>query len=307
VVSVPDRGGSIAHAWVGDGFPVGASKATVASYYRQLQRARNGRSRISVDVVVNDAAMDAERDVSEVYGARDLFEFDVGVHEQLSREELATVFETDTDFVHYVGHVEPQGFRCADGHLGVGSIGSVGAGAFFLNGCSSYAQGQQLVENGAIAGVVTLEDVLNDSATAIGRQTARLVNHGFPLQQAVELVSQVSLAGHQYSVVGDGTADLVSNAACCPNVTYVRGYEDGSFTVEIEVYPTRTHGMGTLFTPYIAGNRRHYLNSGCIDRFEVDSTELAEFLGMATFPLLAGDSLVWSDEVSVEELRSLVA
>jgi hypothetical protein len=117
----------------------------------------------------------------------------------------------------------------------------------------------------------------------------------------------VRLAGHQYSVVGDGTADLVSNAACCPNVTYVRDYDDGVFTVDIEVYPTRTHGMGTLFTPYIAGNRRHYLNSGRIDRFEVDTADLEEFLGMATFPLIAEGNLLWSDEVSAEELRSLVA
>lgn len=307
VVSVPSRDGAVTHAWVGDGFPVDASKVTVASYLRQLQRSRAGRSRIGVDVVVNEAAMDAERDVSGSYGARDLFEFDVAVHESLDRSELARVFESDTDFVHYVGHVERQGFRCADGYLGVGSIGTVGAGAFFLNGCSSYSQGQRLVENGAIAGVVTLEDVLNDSATAVGRLTARLLNHGFPLQRAVALVSEVSLAGHQYSVVGDGTADLVSNAAGSPNVTYVRGYEDGTFTVDIEVYPTRHHGIGAMFTPYIGDNSMHYLNSGHVDRFAVGSGEIEEFLSLATFPLVAGDSLVWSDEVTVEELRSLVA
>ncbi len=305
VVSVPPREGAVAHAWVGDGFPVDASKVTVASYLRQLQRSRTGRSRIGVDVVVNEAAMGAERDVSSSYGARDLFEFDVAVHESLDRAGLARVFESDTDFVHYVGHVERQGFRCADGYLGVGSIGTVGAGAFFLNGCSSYSQGQRLVENGAIAGVVTLEDVRNDSATAVGRLTARLVNHGFPLQRAVELVSEVSLAGHQYSVVGDGTADLVSNAAGSPNVTYVRGYDDERFTVDIEAYPTRHHGMGTMFTPYIGDNSMHYLNSGHVDRFDVRSDELAEFLSLGTFPLVAGETLVWSDQVSVEELESL--
>ena len=307
VVSVPPREGAVAQAWVGDGFPVDASKVTVASYLRQLQRSRAGRSRISVDVVVNEAAMDAERDVSGSYGARDLFEFDVAVHESLDRAELARVFESDTDFVHYVGHVERQGFRCADGYLGVGSIGTVGAGAFFLNGCSSYSQGQRLVENGAIAGVVTLEDVRNDSATAVGRLTARLVNHGFPLQRGVALVSEVSLAGHQYSVVGDGTADLVSNAAGSPNVTYVRGYDGERFTVDIEVYPTRHHGIGSMFTPYIGDNSMHYLNSGHVDRFAVEQGELTEFLSLGTFPLIAGDSLVWSDQVSEEELRSLVA
>jgi len=294
---------SMSQAWVGDGFAVGAAKATTKSYLQRLEKRAEGNSRIGIDVVVNDAEMAEEADVSDIYGTRDHLNFDINLQRDLTQSELAEVFERDTDFVHYIGHVDPEGFNCADGHLDAGQIGEVGADTFVLNACSSYEQGQRLVDNGAIAGVVTLKDVISSMATKIGRTIARLLNYGFPVGSATNLVQNTMFSGEYYAVVGDSNVTMAQSTGGAPNVQEIELSDDGSFELRINAFTSQDYGIGAMFTPYLDMAERKYIVPGEYGPWEVDTSTLRNYLNHAVFPVIAADELYWSDDLSVTDLK----
>ncbi|MFB6137253.1 MAG: hypothetical protein ABEJ42_02785, partial [Halobacteriaceae archaeon] len=200
----PGERDSLELAWVAEGAPIGGSKPTVTAYRNGLER-EPATGAIDITVVCNDPRMSEEEDtVSAVYGARDALPFDVEVHRQLTAEELRDVLAEPTDFLHYIGHIDGDGFECADGRLDAGSIDEVGVDAFLLNACQSYDQGMSLIEAGSIGGVVTLRDVVNSGAVEMGETTARLLNRGFSLRAALTIAADEQIVGNQYLVVGDG-------------------------------------------------------------------------------------------------------
>jgi hypothetical protein len=294
---------SMSRAWVGDGFAVGSAKATTKSYLQRLEKQAEGNSGIEIDVVVNDDEMADEAEVSDIYGTRDHLDFDIDLQQDLTQSELAAVFERDTDFVHYIGHVEPEGFSCCDGHLDAGQLGSVGADTFVLNACSSYEQGQRLVESGAIAGVVTLEDVISSMATKIGRVIARLLNYGFPIGSATNLVQDTMFSGGHYAVVGDSNARLVQSSAGTPNVSEVALTDNGTFELRIKAFATWNWSTGAMFTPYLDVAKTKHVIPGEYGPWQVDESELIDYLDHAVFPVIATDEFYWSNNVSVERLR----
>lgn len=295
---------SASQAWVGDGFAVGAAKATTTSYLQRLEARVDGNSRISIDVVVNDDRMAEEADVSSIYGTRDYLQFDIDLHEGISTGELARVFEEETDFVHYIGHVDDDGFDCSDGYLDVAQLGTVKANTFVLNACSSYEQGQELVAKGAIGGVVTLEEVVSSMATEVGKTIARLLNHGFPLDSATNLVREVRLAGSHYAVVGDGNAAVAQSSSAIPYLTRVDLCDDDTFEVCIETFAGWNYHVGSMHRPYIDDCNCHYVIPGELDTWRVTHNELNAFLELHTHPVIAGRELFWSDEISASEIRN---
>ncbi|MEM4781995.1 MAG: hypothetical protein QXG03_10615, partial [Halalkalicoccus sp.] len=104
----PARAESLEQTWVGSETPMGASKATPQAYYNRLARERSTGD-ISITVVCNDTEMAEERDlVDDVYGSREELPFDVSAHRNLTRAELRDVLEREVDFLHYIGHIEPD-------------------------------------------------------------------------------------------------------------------------------------------------------------------------------------------------------
>ncbi|PSQ18498.1 hypothetical protein BRD02_00515 [Halobacteriales archaeon QS_8_69_73] len=297
---------SMSQTWVGEGFAVGAAKATTKSYLQRLEKRAEGSSRIGVDVVVNDAEMAEEADVSDIYGTREHLDFDIDLHRGLTTSELAEMFERDTDFVHYIGHVDPEGFDCTDGHLDADQIDQVGADTFVLNACSSYEQGQRLVDNGAIAGVVTLNDVISSIATKIGRTIARLLNYGFPVGAATNLVQDTMFSGEHYAVVGDSNATLAQSTGGAPEVKYVNIDDDGKFEIKIKKFANGTHGTGSLFTPRLNTAESRHIAPGEFGTWNVADKSLAEALNSRMAPIIANNEFYWSSDVSVSELRSRI-
>ncbi|WP_434530635.1 hypothetical protein ACODNH_17085 [Haloarcula sp. NS06] len=296
----PQAHDSLEQAWIGDSIPIGASKLTKAAFEHRLDRDTNAED-ITIRVVQNDARMDEERQlVDEVYGTRDDLPFDVTVHDNLTTAELRTVLTTDAEFFHYIGHTEHDGFVCSDGKLDVTTVDSVGIDTFLLNACNSYNQGLGLVEKGAIAGIVTLNEVLNDGAVRIGEAVARLLNCGFPLRAALTIARGESILGGQYIVVGDGGVTVTQSEGGTPNMLEITPRET-KFEVTMRTYSTDIKGLGTIIMPVIDGYKHHHLSSGEIGPLIVNKEELKEFLSLQEVPVRIKDELQWSRELNVDE------
>lgn len=303
IIGLPDTE-SMSQAWVGDGFAMGAAKASTRSYLQRLEKHAKGDSGISIEVVVNDEEMADEASVSEIYGTREHLEFDINVQRNLTTSKLANVFESDIDFVHYIGHVDPEGFDCIDGYLDANHLDKVGADTFVLNACASYEQGQRLVDKGAIAGVVTLEDVINSLATKVGKTIARLLNYGFPIGSATGLVQETIFTGSNYVVVGDSNAALAQSNVPVPNVARISLRGDGLFDVTVETFASWNFDTGSMYRPFLQGCECNYVVPGVLDTWRVDDEALDAFLERYTLPVIGQGNLFWSDEIAAENLRS---
>ncbi|WP_436936097.1 hypothetical protein [Halovenus marina] len=297
----PQSDGSMEQAWIGDGVPIGASKLTRDAFENRLDRTRS-EGDISITVVLNDSRMDEERDlVSQIYGERDDLPFDVTLRRGLTVDQLREQLRADTEFLHYIGHADDDGFECADGKLDIETLDETGVESFLLNACDSYRQGLDLIEAGSIGGIVTLNDIPNDRAVGIGETLARLLNVGFPLRAALSVTREQSILGGQYIVVGDGGLTVTQAPSRTPNLLDID--RDGDqFEVEIETYTTDDAGIGSLYMPHIGENEQYFLSSGPISSFSASESELGEFLSLENVPVRTDDTLHWSASVTTDDL-----
>jgi hypothetical protein len=298
----PETTDSLEHVWVGDETPLGASKATTTAFQNRLQRSPT-QGDITITVVCNESEMDDERAaIDSVYGSRDDLPFDVSVHHELTTDELAIALTTQADFFHYIGHVDPDGFRCSDGLFDARTLDSVGVDAFFLNACQSYEQGMALIDAGAIGGGVTLGNVIDDGAFRIGCTMAGLLNRGFPLRPAMDIASGESLIGHEYLVVGDGGLAIAQAESGIPMLGKIERMEDDQFELTLYMYPTSCHGMGSVSKPYLIEEDEHRLISSGSNTYTLSSLELDGFLGLEQIPIDIDGNVQWSDEITLSEL-----
>ena len=296
----PDEADSIEQAYVGGGIPVGASKTTVDAYYRRLGYEPSNEPQIQVTVVCNDEEMADENVVSGIYGTIDWLEFDITFEEKLTTDEMRDVLGTNIDFLHYVGHVDDEGIRCTDGYLDARELDEVNVSAFLLNACDSYEQGYGLVDCGAMAGLATVTDVVDEAATSVGRTVARLLNQGFSLASTMSLVREHEQIGHHYIVVGDASVSVVENESGTPYAAQVQASEDDQYGMSLYGYPRLDSQLGTLFVPSVQDHDRFYLNSGFMGRYKLTDEDLLGFLGKQKTPVIWDSELVWSHEFSFD-------
>jgi hypothetical protein len=296
----PERADSLEQAWVGDGAPMGASKAVPAAFRNRLDRDRRDGP-IEIVVVCNDDEMLEERNVVEqVYGSREELPMDVAVYEGLSTQRLRLLLESDVDFFHYIGHVDDEGLECPDGKVDAATLDDVSLDIFFLNACRSYQQGRHLIENGAIGGVVTLDDVINSGAIRIGKTLAKLLNYGFPLRSGLNIARDRSIVGSHYLVIGDGNADIAQVEPGVALLAEVDATPDG-YDLTVSTYPTSEGGMGTQFRPAIPGVDEVYLCPGTLPTFEVTADVVREYLSTSVFPILLDGEFTWSDRATLPD------
>lgn len=286
---------SVEQAWVGDGMPMGASKAILEGFENRLERDPTPGN-IDITVVCNDPDMNEEGEaVDQAYGSRESLPFDVTIHRTLTRSELRDVLGSQTDFLHYVGHIDREGFECVDGKLDAATLDAVCVDAFLLNACQSYDQGIQLVKSGSIGGVVTLSEVVNSGAVRIGRAFARLLNSGFPLHAALDIARDESVMGGLYCVVGDGLVTLTQSESY-PALNEIETQGD-NFKFKYITYPTKNYGMGSMVIPYIGANDKHFLLSNRITNLSPSKEDLSEFFTLENEPVRMDGNLYWSQEV----------
>jgi len=293
----PEPTDAVGQAWIGEGVPVGASKLVPEAFENRFDREKT-EGDIAITVVVNDERMAAEGDVvDDVYGDREDLPFDVTVRRNLSVAELEELLGRRCDFLHYIGHTEADGLECADGKLDADTLEESGIDTFLLNSCNSYRQGLSLIESGAIGGIVTLNDVINDSAVRIGECLARLLNAGFPLQAALSIAREESPFGGQYIVVGDGTMTVTQPASVVPYSCEVTEIQK-KYEISIQTYSADGAEVGGLFIPHVTTNEEHYLIPGSNGKFNLEGDQLSEFFELENVPVRTDDELRWSGEIA---------
>ena len=273
----PDPAKTSEHAWVGDGFPLGANKLTVETLKRRFDYSARSNSGIDICVVCNDNDMSNEI-VEELYDFRGLMECDVSIYFSQTTSNLREILKTSADLFHYIGHVDEAGFRCTDGYLDARTLDTVAVKAFFLNACSSYEQGMSLIEEGSIGGIVTLADVANKTATRVGRTFAGLLNSGFPLRTALSIARKETVSGYRYITVGNGDCSLVQSDGGFPSWTSITTKDDDRYAVRIDTYLNARCRFGATYSVNVLGGRlrRIVLNDVCFD--DVRSEELSNYL-----------------------------
>lgn len=296
-----DSADTIEHAWVGNGYPIGANKVSIESLRQTVDYTAPDDSALKVHVVCNDEAMDEENVVGQFYGLQDFVAFDVSIHEDATTDELATLLESEADFIHYIGHVDVSGFRCSDGYLDANSLTAVNVDAFLLNACRSYRQGEILVEKGSKGGVVTLAEVINSSATKIGRALARLLNCGFSLRSALSIAKEEVVVGVEYITIGDGGLTLCQSASGTP-VMYRVTRDGDEFLLKHCAFLTSNFGLGTITSSGIDDSGVRYLASSPFKQFRLSSAEFAEALRLELLPVKIDGNLTWSDELPIADL-----
>lgn len=289
---------AMAHAWVGQRFPLRSAHPTVGAYDRALARAEPDETRISIQVVCNDPEMREE--TGDLYGFRELLSFSIDVHHDLTRAETRAALRSDSDFLHFVGHVGEDGIQCADGYLDLESFDDAGVEAFVLNGCASYRQGMELVRAGAIGGVVTTGSVGNSFATAAGRSLAGLLDGGFNLYGAVDVVRDHVGIGARYAIVGSGDVTL-SQRGGVPTLVTFHGRDGDEYGVEPVMYPTDRMGFGS-FGYHTFADDRPRLASGSYGTFTVDRERVASFLEREREPLVLGGELRWTETTALGDV-----
>jgi hypothetical protein len=286
----PNGGVGRLHGWLAPGTPIDAFKTTPAAYENRFRYGQPG-DHLQLSVVLNETEMSEEHGaVSEIYRAADL-PMVVSVREQLTTDELADVFESDHDLVHFIGHCEDDGLRCPDGTLSTDSLSESRARTFFLNACGSYDQGLSLIEQGSVAGAVTFTDVLDSHAAMVGTAFARLLSNGFTIQRALQLARRRIMMGKDYAVVGDGTYALLPGPED-PVVAEVTETDDG-YELTCEVITPQ--GAGASYQAPFDGQS---ILNGTAREISVSAGELAETLESHSMPVIFDGEFHWSEDLA---------
>lgn len=283
------------HAWLAPGAPIDAFKTTPQAYENRRQYQSRGGTELSVTVVLNDDAMANEHAaVADIYRKRSAdLPLSVTVHEHLSRDELADIFASPNDFVHYIGHCDTTGLQCSDGTFTASSLDTCRARTFFLNACGSYHEGLELVERGSVAGAVTLTKVLDRQAAKVGTAFARLLVHGFGLEPAMQLSRRRIMMGKDYAVVGDGTYTLAPTPGS-PTVGWLEQHDDG-YRLSCEAVSARD--IGDSYQPPFSENA---LLHGTAAEAILDTEDLVSVLRERALPVIYDNEFHWSQELASE-------
>jgi hypothetical protein len=286
----PPSADATTHAWVGAGYPLGTAKVDTAAMRRRLERTSEEPEAISIRIVCNDEAM-IDETAGDLYGLRDLVEFDISVEHGLTREEFHDLLRRETDFLHYIGHVDEDGVVCADGSLDLRTVETTGVRAFLLNACHSYQQGEALVHAGADGGIVTLSRVYNEQATKMGQLTARLLNQGFPLDATMNVLSYGPLSSHRYAAVGDHQTQVCQPSDTGPSFIYLK-QTGAEVRCQFREYPTASRCLGTVTQQHLSGSTRWSL-LGKAHEFTTSKEEIKSRVQLDATPVISDSGVCW--------------
>jgi hypothetical protein len=301
---VPGEGGymplpesdALERAWIGDRTPVEGTKLLAEAFEHDAAPSEDGA--VEITVVCNDEEMREEWDAAaEIYADREDLRANVACEFDVSTDRLRDLLAEDSDMFHFIGHIDGNGFQCADGIVDAEEIEETGAKTVLLNGCRSHDQGIELVKSGAKAAVVSLADLWNAGAVEVGETLARLFFHGFSIGSAMKFVRQHTSLGKEYVVVGDPAVTISQCENGLPTIYHIGqlSEEDGEtndIILRPDMYPTGTFSIGSTFTMYFSGVESQYTGLG--KGYEIRTTlkEIREVLDDSE-PIIVSDELTW--------------
>ena len=295
---------TICQRWTdGSGTAITSTKPLAAFHNRIEQSPRSGP--LTIDVVCNDPDMSDELVAAlSTYRRHDGQSFDVSIHHDLTTTELEGVLTRPSDFVHYIGHIDADGFRCSDGALDATDLDQVGTNAFFLNACQSYDQGLALVDAGGIGGLATRSEIDNETAVDAGSVIARCLHRGLPLYAAVYVLQQRDVGDQQYHIIGEETLTVMQSEQASPaTATVDRNGTEETYTVTAHSYVSSKTTAGTIYISHLEPVDSYRLVPGNVTADSVTTAQLVEFLTHSEIPVVLDGELRWSSEITVGELR----
>lgn len=284
----------------GDGSEI-TSTALLSAFHQAVdQTPKDGP--LEIEIVCNDSTMNEELiTVYSIYGDRDDVPFDITIHHDLTTNRLQEVLFRESDFLHYIGHIDSAGFRCSDGVLDAGNIGKIGTKAFLLNGCQSHEQGVRLIKAGSIGGIVTTDEICNSEAVRVGHTISYLLNRGYSLYAALDIARMEPDVANRYHIVGDGRQIIAQSDRGSQNVCSVTR-KSSCLEVYITSYAGSKTKKGGLFTPYIDGVEEYYVVPQQIGPFTLTKPEFLRFIDLEQMPVFLDGELRLSAEIKTSEL-----
>jgi hypothetical protein len=288
-------------AWVGEGTPVHGAKLLASAFDRDGPEPTD--TVIDVTVVCNDDQMREEWDaVSAVYGMRDVVPFDVDCRFDVPSDELRALLAEDHDLVHFIGHIDARGLGCPDGVLDAETLSETGATTVLLNACRSHDQGIALVEAGARAAIVSWGDVDNLGAVEVGETFARLLNYGFGVGAALEIVEEYTSIGRHYVVVGNPNVSVAQCEDCSPALYELEWGSNAPPSPGDEVdttvvrYPVPRYAIGSAANSYLSNDDDpDFCIAPGSQRFTNTFEEIEETLASDLAPMVVDGELRWTD------------
>lgn len=283
--------------WYGEGIPLNGNHILqdgIRSYHAIRPPPR---SEITVTLVCNDPVMTAEIESSaSIYGSREQIPFEIDTYRRVGTDQLAELLTEPCDFFHFVGHASEDGLHCPDGTLQPSVLNSVAMRSFFLSACSSYIPGKELVEKGAISGVVTLSDVNEESAEQVGVMVAKLLNGGFSLRSALLIARERSIVGGQYACIGMDNSTLTHPEG---GITYACELSGGDpeWGLDITTYPNFHWDIGSVATFQCDPHGRCILAGNTVSVSSLATESVIEFFEADQVPVWFDGEWYWSEEV----------
>jgi hypothetical protein len=196
-VQGPNGHDGLVRGWVADGIAVNAFNFSPEAFENSQTNTINTPDSTVIGVVVNDKSMISEPPiVMETYRNRaEELDIQVEFSDNTSCNELAEILEGRRDFVHFIGHCEPEGLCCVDGHLSPTTLSKSSVRTFLLNACRSFEFGYGLIQKGSVAGAVTLGSVLDGQAMKVGSNFARLLMLGFTMERSLVIERNNAILG----------------------------------------------------------------------------------------------------------------
>ncbi|MFB6176947.1 MAG: hypothetical protein ABEI99_07375, partial [Halobaculum sp.] len=298
------------HGWLADGVPIDGFKTVPEAYRHRDEALDDPGEKLSVTAIVNETdvsrigcgsdgglGMQDEHEAAvEHYQTRaEELRIDIDVRENVSTAELARVFESHNDFVHFIGHHEASGLSCTDGFLSPDSLDTVRTRAFFLNACGSYPFGEELVRRGGVAGGVTFASVGDSDAAEVGTTFARLLVNGFCISRGLAKAARHAISPRDYAVIGDGTFQASQSDDLVPLDGYVVPTESGDFKVLLRNNQPRKTGNVTV--DMFNTNDSQRLLVGSTEMKEISKEQLVEYLSATQDPIVFRGELFWPEEL----------
>lgn len=287
---------SVEHVWFGDHVPIGATKGTIEAFEKKLSRSSKGPT-LTIAVVSNDSGLVQEPDVlEETYRGRGDLDYEIDTYVQTTTAELRKILETPYDFLHYIGETSTTGIHATDGTINVNNIDDVAVEAFFVDADYSFEEALALAKNGAIGGIGTVGTVNQDRALQVGRAIARLLNVGFSIRGAIDIIREELDVGDQYIVLGDGSVDITQSEAGHTFIVDVIDRDTGEYSVALEASPAGIFRVGSSYSPHFKDSDLDFLAPGMTNiRYTMTKQELDDVMTWGYGPLRINGKLHWNN------------